>query len=217
MDIVTPEKRSLMMAAVPQRDSKPELVVRHIVHALGYRYRLHVSDLPGTPDLVLPAPQGNIRAQSHRHGCRLTTTPSTRQAFWQEKVCRKHGKGSAEHPRITRTGMGGVGDMGVHGAPLPESRILLLEGIYKRQTAYQERRSRRLAFITVPGSGSRDTGDGAGHSGIGTRFAACSNHTVHDGNPEFSNWIERDARMPDRSRPTRPQPHHRTTGAPTRW
>ena len=41
------------MAAVPQRDSKPELIVRHIVHSLGYRYRLHRRDLPGTPDLVL--------------------------------------------------------------------------------------------------------------------------------------------------------------------
>jgi DNA mismatch endonuclease Vsr len=46
--------RSTQMALVRSRDTKPELVVRHIAHALGYRYRLYRRDLPGTPDLVFP-------------------------------------------------------------------------------------------------------------------------------------------------------------------
>lgn len=84
----TSKVRSRIMAAVPQRDSKPEMVVRRLVHAMGYRYRLHVRDLSGSPDVVLPRLSKIIFVHGcfwHRHRCRKATTPATRKRFWLEK------------------------------------------------------------------------------------------------------------------------------------
>jgi len=53
-DIVDPRKRSEMMAGIRAKNTKPELVVRRLLHSLGYRFRLHRKDLPGKPDIVLP-------------------------------------------------------------------------------------------------------------------------------------------------------------------
>ena len=81
------------MAAVPQRDSKPELIVRRLIHGMGYRYRLHVRDLPGSPDIVLP----RLRKIIFVHGCfwhghprcrKGTSRPKTRRRYWAEKIAR---------------------------------------------------------------------------------------------------------------------------------
>lgn len=80
------------MSRVRAKDTKPEMVVRRIVHGLGYRYRLHRRDLPGRPDLVLPRLGAVIFVHGcfwHRHpGCRLASTPSTNVEFWQAKFLR---------------------------------------------------------------------------------------------------------------------------------
>jgi DNA mismatch endonuclease (patch repair protein) len=77
------------MAAVRSKDTKPEMGVRRIVHALGYRYRLHDPKLPGRPDLVFASRHKTIFVHGcfwHRHtGCRYATTPKTRTAFWEAK------------------------------------------------------------------------------------------------------------------------------------
>lgn len=90
-DHVNRGKRSLIMAAVRSKDTKPELEVRSLVHALGYRYRLHVDSLPGKPDLVFPGRHKIIFVHGcfwHRHArCRYATSPKTRSKFWQEKFC----------------------------------------------------------------------------------------------------------------------------------
>lgn len=88
MDIVSRQVRSRMMAAVPQKHTRPELVVRKLAHALGFRFRLHVKGLPGSPDMVFPRLRKVVLVHGcfwHRHGCRQTTTPATRRRFWQEK------------------------------------------------------------------------------------------------------------------------------------
>ena len=88
MDIVTPQVRSKMMAAVPQADSTPEIAVRLMIHAMGYRFRLRRRDLPGTPDIVLPRLRKVIFVHGcywHRHGCRRTTSPRSNSEFWQAK------------------------------------------------------------------------------------------------------------------------------------
>lgn len=81
--------RSKLMSRVRQANTKPELVVRRLLHALGYRFRLHRRGLPGTPDIVLPRHRTAIFVHGcfwHRHeGCSRTTTPKTRQEFWQTK------------------------------------------------------------------------------------------------------------------------------------
>ena len=88
MDVLSPVERSAQMALVRSKDTKPEWTVRRIVHALGFRYRLHSALLPGKPDLVFPRLRKIIFVHGcfwHRHGCRYTTTPKTRTLFWEEK------------------------------------------------------------------------------------------------------------------------------------
>jgi DNA mismatch endonuclease, patch repair protein len=82
-------KRSALMARVRNKDSKPEIEVRRIAHALGYRFRLHCRNLPGTPDLVFPRLRKVILVHGcfwHRHrGCSRTTNPKTRASYWADK------------------------------------------------------------------------------------------------------------------------------------
>jgi len=88
-DIVDFQTRSRMMSGIRGRDTKPELLLRRTLHALGFRYRLHGRKLPGRPDIVLPKYRAVIFVHGcfwHRHeGCKLATTPSTRREFWQGK------------------------------------------------------------------------------------------------------------------------------------
>lgn len=77
------------MAKVRRKDTAPELIVRRTLHAMGYRYRLHRRDLPGSPDLVFPRRKKVIFVHGcfwHRHrGCSKATTPKTRLHFWNSK------------------------------------------------------------------------------------------------------------------------------------
>jgi DNA mismatch endonuclease (patch repair protein) len=89
VDHVDQAKRSLIMAAVHSKNTKPELVVRKLVFGMGYRYRLHSAKLPGKPDLVFPGRHKVIFVHGcfwHRHkGCRYATSPKTRVDFWEAK------------------------------------------------------------------------------------------------------------------------------------
>ena len=80
------------MRAVAQKNTKPELRVRRRLHALGYRFRLHRRDLPGTPDIVLPRHKVVILVHGcfwHQHpGCRRAARPHTRQSYWLPKLDR---------------------------------------------------------------------------------------------------------------------------------
>ena len=90
MDTLTPQERSARMALVRAKDTKPELLVRRLVHGMGYRYRLHRRDLPGTPDLVFPSRGKVIFVHGcfwHRHsGCALARLPKSRGEFWLPKL-----------------------------------------------------------------------------------------------------------------------------------
>lgn len=81
--------RSRIMRAVGQKHTAPEMAVRRILHALGYRFRVQRRDLPGSPDIVLPKYKTAIFVHGcfwHRHpGCKKMTTPKTRVPFWTEK------------------------------------------------------------------------------------------------------------------------------------
>ena len=89
-DILTPEERSERMSRIRSRDTTPELVVRHTVHRMGYRYRLHRRDLPGTPDLVFGPRRKVIFVHGcfwHLHeGCRRARIPKSRVDFWRPKL-----------------------------------------------------------------------------------------------------------------------------------
>ena len=85
---VAPQRRRLM-ANVKSNDTKPEMFVRRMLHARGYRYRLHLRGLPGTPDLVFPAKKKVVFVHGcfwHRHpGCARSTVPKTRTDYWHSK------------------------------------------------------------------------------------------------------------------------------------
>ena len=89
---LSPEERSAKMRRIRKVDTKPELAVRRIAHKLGYRFRLHRRDLPGTPDLVFPRLRKVIFVHGcfwHQHDCRLgTKQPSTNTAYWLPKLAR---------------------------------------------------------------------------------------------------------------------------------
>ncbi|CAJ2744689.1 DNA mismatch endonuclease Vsr [Burkholderia pseudomallei] len=90
MDSVSPARRSEIMGRVRSRDTKPEMTVRRLVHAMGYRYRLYVQGLPGRPDLVFPRRHKVIFVHGcfwHRHpGCALARLPKSREEFWLTKL-----------------------------------------------------------------------------------------------------------------------------------
>lgn len=81
--------RSAMMAAVKQKNTTPEIIVRQCLHKKGLRFRLHRRDLPGTPDIVLPKLRLAIFVHGcfwHQHlHCRRATFPKTNQDFWKKK------------------------------------------------------------------------------------------------------------------------------------
>ena len=89
MDRLTTEQRSRNMAQIRSCGTKPEKLVRSQLHRMGYRFRLHVKTLPGSPDIVLPRYKTVIFVNGcfwHRHeGCPYTTTPVTRSEFWAKK------------------------------------------------------------------------------------------------------------------------------------
>lgn len=89
MDVLTPDQRRRNMSAIKGKNTGPEMVVRRLVHALGYRYRLHRRDLPGRPDLVFGSKGKIIFVHGcywHRHSCaRGKPMPKTRHEFWAAK------------------------------------------------------------------------------------------------------------------------------------
>jgi DNA mismatch endonuclease, patch repair protein len=89
MDRISPEARSRNMSRIRSADTKPEMTVRRLVHAMGFRYRLHVRDLPGRPDLVFQRLRKAIFVHGcfwHRHRCANgRSIPATRSEFWTAK------------------------------------------------------------------------------------------------------------------------------------
>lgn len=89
MDIISKEKRSWNMSRIRSKDTKPEKIVRSMLHRMGYRFRLHVNDLPGKPDIVLPKYKMVIFVHGcfwHRHlKCKYAYTPKSRTEFWENK------------------------------------------------------------------------------------------------------------------------------------
>jgi DNA mismatch endonuclease, patch repair protein len=88
-DVHTPEQRSFNMSRIRGKDTSPELIVRSLVHRLGYRFRLHVKALPGCPDLVFPRLHKAVFVHGcfwHSHSCKYgQVVPRTNGEFWTNK------------------------------------------------------------------------------------------------------------------------------------
>ncbi|MFU8858363.1 MAG: very short patch repair endonuclease [Deferrisomatales bacterium] len=89
-DVFSKEKRSWIMSRVKGRDTKPEVLVRSFVHRMGFRFRIHRRDLPGSPDIVLPRHKKVIFVHGcfwHGHKrCRRAKRPTTNEGFWNQKL-----------------------------------------------------------------------------------------------------------------------------------
>src|SRR5262245_14811730 len=90
MDKLSAEKRSLIMSRIRPKGSAPEMFVRRVVFSMGFRYRLHLTTIPGKPDLAFIGRKKVIFVHGcfwHRHpGCNRASMPSTRQEFWRTKL-----------------------------------------------------------------------------------------------------------------------------------
>jgi DNA mismatch endonuclease (patch repair protein) len=96
------------MGRVRSKDTKPELLVRRLVFAMGYRYRLHRRDLPGNPDIVFPIRGKIIFVHGcfwHRHGtCKYTRWPKSKLEFWKPKLEENRRRDSANLRELRRLG-----------------------------------------------------------------------------------------------------------------
>jgi len=98
-DKLSRQRRSWNMSRIRGKDTTPELLVRRLLHSMGYRFRLHVSSLPGRPDIVLAKYRTVIFVHGcfwHRHsGCKNCSTPTNRRDFWVNKL-----EGNARRDRV---------------------------------------------------------------------------------------------------------------------
>lgn len=88
-DVLTREQRRFCMSRIHSRDTKPEILLRKMVHSMGCRFRLHRRELPGSPDIVLPRHRKVIFVHGcfwHMHHCRYgRVRPATNAEFWERK------------------------------------------------------------------------------------------------------------------------------------
>lgn len=89
-DVYPPEKRKWLMRRVRNRNTEPEVAVRSFIHKMGFRFRLHRRDLPGSPDIVLPRHRKVIFVSGcfwHGHpGCPRAALPQANASFWARKI-----------------------------------------------------------------------------------------------------------------------------------
>jgi DNA mismatch endonuclease (patch repair protein) len=106
IDVVDKATRSRMMAGIRSKNTGPEITLRRLLHAAGFRYRLHANNLPGRPDIVLSRYRAAIFVNGcfwHRHpGCRYATTPGSNTEFWNAKFATNVARdASKQHALIT--------------------------------------------------------------------------------------------------------------------
>ena len=130
-DVMTPEQRHRCMSHIRGKNTKPEMIVRKYLFAQGFRYRLHVKALPGTPDIVLPKYRTVIFVNGcfwHGHeGCKYYCLPHTNTDFWKAKIERNIERDKQERLELR--------DMGWHVIQLwecmlkPKERENSLKGV----------------------------------------------------------------------------------------
>jgi DNA mismatch endonuclease (patch repair protein) len=110
VDMISPVRRSENMRRIKSKGMKPELIVRSMVHRMGYRYRLHSRDLPGKPDLVLRSRKKVIEVRGcfwHQHrGCPEGHIPKSRTAYWLPKLAHNEQRDKLNCKRLRALGWG---------------------------------------------------------------------------------------------------------------
>lgn len=109
-DTVTPKRRSEIMSNIRAKGMKPEMIVRRLTHAMGYRYRLHHKDLPGRPDLVFPSRRKVIFVHGcfwHQHAdpaCKIARRPRSNRGYWLPKLDRNTARDADHQIRLADLG-----------------------------------------------------------------------------------------------------------------
>ena len=107
-DTLTPLERSRLMAKIKGKNTGPERAVRALLHRAGYRFRLHVRNLPGTPDVVLPRHRTVVFVHGcfwHRHPmCKTASTPKSHRKFWADKFARNVANDRKHRRQLRRLG-----------------------------------------------------------------------------------------------------------------
>ncbi|HWB85878.1 MAG TPA: very short patch repair endonuclease [Bryobacteraceae bacterium] len=108
MDTLTPERRSVNMSRIRSQDTSPEMIVRRLIHGMGYRYRLHVANLPGKPDLVFPRLRRIVEVRGcfwHQHpGCIDSHIPKSRLEYWEAKLARNQSRDKENSQKLRELG-----------------------------------------------------------------------------------------------------------------
>lgn len=107
VDIISSERRSALMGRIKGTNTGPELVVRRLLHKLGYRYRLHQRKLPGRPDIAFVSRRRVIFIHGcfwHRHDCKYAYMPKSRTAFWRKKFARNIERDRENHKKLLASG-----------------------------------------------------------------------------------------------------------------
>jgi DNA mismatch endonuclease (patch repair protein) len=110
VDTVSQKRRSEIMSNIRAKGMKPEMVVRRLAHAMGYRYRLHSKDVPGKPDLVFPGRRKAIFVHGcfwHQHAdpfCKIARRPQSNQDYWLPKLKRNVARDAEHQARLAELG-----------------------------------------------------------------------------------------------------------------
>jgi DNA mismatch endonuclease (patch repair protein) len=108
MDTLSKSERSKRMSRIRDKNTKPELLVRSLVHSMGYRYRLHHRGLPGVPDLVFPSRRSVLFIHGcfwHQHeGCKISHIPKSRAAFWSAKLLQNRERDASVRQQLRALG-----------------------------------------------------------------------------------------------------------------
>lgn len=146
VDIVDSATRSRMMSGIRGRNTKPEVLIRSLLHRRGFRFRLDARDLPGRPDIVLPRYRAVVFVHGcfwHGHDCHLFKWPQTRPEFWREKIGRNRSNDEKVRAALLASGwrVGIVWECALRGANRDIEGVLarLVEWLQSDAPSFEER------------------------------------------------------------------------------
>lgn len=159
-DIVDKATRSRMMSAVRAKNTKLEVEIRRNLFIMGFRYRLHAKDLPGTPDMLFPKYRAAIFVHGcfwHQHGCHRSAIPSTRKTWWGNKLV---GNAQRDSRAVARLGDLGwrvliVWECALRSPNIDKKKVL--ETIVRRAAGFLRSHSRYREIPSSPLNGKAHT------------------------------------------------------------
>lgn len=135
IDKVSEEVRSYIMSSVKNKDTAPEMIVRKLLHSLGYRYRLHRKDLPGSPDVVFGKRKKAIFVHGcfwHGHDCKYGRKPQSNVDYWGPKIQNNQTRDAEALARLDALGWKTLVIWQCELKDLDSAQTLLIEFLGKR-------------------------------------------------------------------------------------